>query len=349
MVFPTVSGELCLYTVCLEAIACKFGNNEGLVMGQAWDFRTDNNVLQAFSGRRKNAHVIVCGNEKGGSGKTTTSMHVVVALLKSGFKVATIDLDVRQKSLTRYVQNRRAWAQANGLELELPNHFRFDAASLDSAIENQTQDFSSFVRAVSEVEDNHDFVVVDTPGSDGYLMRLSHSMADTLITPMNDSFVDFDVLGRVDAKTLEIAEVSHYAVMVREARRQRRSADNGLLDWIVVRNRMASLASRNQQNLQGCIKELSLRLGFRIADGISERVIFREYFPMGLTALDDLDAISPDGRPSVSHLSARQEIRKLIRALRLPIDEQGRRRAAARKVWLERSDQPMQLPDIFAD
>lgn len=318
-------------------------------MGNMGEFEPRNGHTRFGPGRKKNAHVIVCGNEKGGSGKTTTSMHVVVALLKSGFKVATIDLDARQESLTRYIQNRRNWAQSRGVELELPNHYRFDIANSDSKVESQTQDFSSFVSAVTEVQDNHDFVVVDTPGSDGYLMRLSHSMADTLITPMNDSFVDFDVLGRVDPQTLEISDVSHYAVMVREARRQRRIVDNGLLDWIVVRNRMSSLDTRNQQNLHGCIKELSLRLGFRIADGISERVIFREYFPMGLTALDDLGSAAMEGKPTVSHLSARQEIRKLIRSLRLPIDEQGRRRAESRKIWLERSGKPMELPDIFAD
>ena len=318
-------------------------------MGKLGDIKPDDSLLQAMARRRKNAHVIVCGNEKGGSGKTTTSMHVVVALLKSGFKVATIDLDTRQQSLTRYVQNRRSWAQLHSLDLELPNHYRFDAATVDNTVERQSQDFSSFIRAVSQVEDSHDFVVVDTPGYDGYLMRLSHSMADTLITPLNDSFVDFDVLGKVDGKSFEVADVSHYALMVREARRQRRAADNGLLDWIVVRNRMASLASRNQQNLQACLKELSLRLGFRIADGISERVIFREYFPMGLTALDDLEMAMGEGKPSVSHLSARQEIRKLIRALRLPIDEQGRQRANARRVWLEKADKPLDLPDIFAE
>ncbi len=298
---------------------------------------------------KKTAHVIVCGNEKGGSGKTTTSMHIVIALLKSGFRVATIDLDTRQRSLTRYVQNRRDWARTHDIDLELPNHFRFDEARLDSVQANQSQDFSSLIRAVNEVEDDHDFIVVDTPGSDGYLMRLSHSMADTLLTPMNDSFVDFDVLGRVDPHSMEIADISHYAVMVREARRQRRTADNGLLDWVVVRNRIASLATRNQQNLNGCLHELSMRLGFRLADGISERVIFREYFPMGLTALDDLPEMMVNGeKPTVSHLSARQEIRKLIRTLRLPIDDQGRRRAEVRKQWLERSREPMELPDIFA-
>ena len=306
-------------------------------------------VARAIPRRRRNAHVIVCGNEKGGSGKTTTSMHVVVALLKAGYKVATVDLDVRQRSLTRYVQNRRNWAQLHRLDLELPNHFTFDAAAADSMLEAQSQDFAAFVDAIAAIEDVHDFVVVDTPGSDSYLMRLSHSMADTLVTPMNDSFVDFDVLGRVDPRTLEIAGVSHYAVMVREARRQRRAVDNGLLDWVVVRNRLSSLASRNQQNLVKSLRELSMRLGFRTADGISERVIFREYFPMGLTALDEVERIGTDGRPTVSHLSARQEVRKLIAALRLPIDEAGKRRAESRRTWMQQAHAPLEMPDIFAE
>ena len=299
--------------------------------------------------KKSGAHVIVCGNEKGGSGKTTTTMQIVVSLLKSGFKVATIDLDTRQKSLTRYIQNRENWAKSQGIELELPNHFRIDLSETDSISAAQDEDFQSFERAIREIQNSHDFLVIDTPGYNSYLMRLAHSMADTLITPMNDSFVDFDVLGTVDSDTLDVAEVSHYALMVREARRERRSIDDGLLDWVVVRNRMSSLTSRNEQNLMACAKELSLRLGYRLADGISERVIFREYFPKGLTALDDLAMLNVASGVSPSHTSARLEIENLIRVLRLPIDERSRKRAQARRVWLERSHLPMQMPDIFAD
>lgn len=305
--------------------------------------------IENTGARHKNAHVIVCGNEKGGSGKTTTCMHIVVALLKTGYKVATVDLDSRQRSLSRYVENRKNWARASNLDLELPNHFHFDRSVLDSANGADSEDFASFANVLADVERSHDFVVIDTPGSDNYLMRLAHSMADTLITPLNDSYVDFDVLGKVDAKTHEVCEVSHYASMVREARRQRRIADNSVLDWIVVRNRMATLSSRNQVNLHNSIRELSLRLGFRIANGISERVIFREFFPMGLTALDDLDHDTLGTRPTLSHLSARREIRHLLSALMLPIDERGKKRAKARRVWLESSLNPIKMPDIFAD
>ena len=301
---------------------------------------------QSISG---SAHVIVCGNEKGGSGKTTTSMHVAVALLKKGFKVATIDLDSRQNSLTRYTENRRRWSELNGLNLELSSHFRFDGSTLDSTMEAQMQDFSAFLRAIAEIENDHDFIVVDTPGSDGYLMRLAHSMADTLLTPMNDSFVDFDILGKVDALDMEVVDVSHYAKMVRNARRKRRDADDGLLDWIVVRNRLASLSSNNERNVHKCLHELSMRLGFRVADGISERVIFRQYFPKGLTALDDFELLTGEQKPNASHLSAREEIENLISVLRLPINDNARKMAQARQVWMEKSYAAVDMPDIFAD
>ncbi len=311
--------------------------------------RHDLYCVKDRANKKKSAHVIVCGNEKGGSGKTTTSMHIVVSLLKAGFKVATIDLDARQQSLTRYIQNRKNWAFIHGFDLELPNHFRFDLSRVDSNTEAQSSDYSSFERAICEVEHDHDFVVMDTPGSNSHLMRLAHSMADTLITPMNDSFVDFDVLGRVDPNSLEVSDISHYAVMVREARRQRRAVDNGLLDWIVVRNRMSTLNSRNQMNLLGAARELSLQLGFRIADGISERVIFREYFPMGLTALDDVSNLNIPCRKTSSHMAACLEVEKLIKILRLPIDQRGIQRAQARQSWLERKAKPLEMPDIFAD
>ncbi len=307
------------------------------------------NFSHGTKGHQKKAHVIVCGNEKGGSGKTTTSMHIVVALLKTGYRVATVDLDSRQQSFSRYIENRRKWARSANLDLETPNHFHFDKSVRDSANSADSEDFSSFACVLADIERSHDFVVIDTPGSDSYLMRLAHSMADTLITPLNDSFVDFDVLGKVDAQTHEIYEISHYANMVRECRRQRRIADNGVLDWIVVRNRMSSLTSRNEKNLANSIRELSLRLGFRVADGISERVIFREFFPMGLTALDDLDRETLGTRPSISHLSARREIRHLLSSLRLPIDERGKKRAEARRVWLDTPANSLAMPDIFAD
>jgi len=304
-------------------------------------------LMQADAGKPFSAHVIVLGNEKGGSGKSTTAMHVAVALLQAGQRVATVDLDSRQRSFTHYVENRRDWATRAGIKLEHPRHFcvaRGFGARLD---EIEAQEFAAFAEAVSAVEQTHDFVVIDTPGSDSYLMRLAHSMADTLITPLNDSFVDFDVLGMVDPTTFELTGMSHYAEMVREARRQRRLVDGGLTDWIVIRNRLSTLGSRNKRLVGAGVEALSRQLGFRSVDGFAERVVYREYFPRGLTALDNIDEAALGQRASLSHNTARDEVKCLIDALKLPIDDRGRRRAVARAEWAASLDKPLDTHDLL--
>lgn len=292
------------------------------------------------------AHVVVLGNEKGGSGKSTTAMHVAIALTLMGQRVATIDLDSRQKSFTRYIDNRRAWARHARLNLKLPVHFCVARGTTLKLDENESIEFAGFAEAVSAVEKSHDFIVVDTPGTDSYLTRLAHSMADTLITPLNDSFVDLDVIGTVDATTYSVSGESHYALMVRNARRQRRLIDGTRMDWIVVRNRLSILGSRNKRLVGQGLGELAARLGFRCAEGLAERVIYRELFPRGLTALDNLDEPTLGTKPSLSHAAARLEVMSLVEALRLPLDARGKRRAAARSEWFAALEKPLETHDV---
>jgi chromosome partitioning protein len=295
------------------------------------------------------AHVVVLGNEKGGSGKSTTAMHIAVALMKAGQKVATIDLDSRQQSFTHYFDNRRAWAAGANLNLELPVHYCVSRGEGMKIEENEAHEFAGFAEAVTAIEHSHDFVVIDTPGADTYLNRLAHSMADTLITPLNDSFVDFDVLGRVDPRTYDLIGTSHYSEMVREARRQRRIVDGKLTDWIVVRNRLSVIGSRNKRLVGEGLQQLGNRLGFRFSDGFAERVVYREFFPRGLTALDTIDEATLGTRPNLSHVTAREEVEGLLKTLRLPIDERGRLRAQARAEWFASADQPLDLRDLLQE
>ena len=304
-------------------------------------------MLQATT--RASAHVVVIGNEKGGSGKSTTAMHVAVALMNVGQRVATIDLNSRQKSFTHYIENRRAWAKRARLDLRLPIHFCVARGNTLKLDENEAIEFAGFADAVASVEKSHDFIVVDTPGTDSYLTRLAHSMPDTLITPLNDSFVDFDVLGTVDPTSYTVTGESHYAEMVREARRQRRLIDGAHMDWIVVRNRLSVLGSRNKRLVGEGLTELAIRLGFRCADGLAERVIYRELFPRGLTALDTLDEATLGARPNMAHVTARQEVMTLIEHLKLPLDERGQRRAAARAEWFSAQRTPLELHDLIED
>jgi chromosome partitioning protein len=304
-------------------------------------------LVQASSRRPASPHVIVLGNEKGGAGKSTIAMHVTVALLNFGQRVATIDLDLRQRSFTCYIENRRAWAKRSGCILALSDHHCVPRGTTQNLDGNETIEFAGFVDALTSVEQTHDFIVIDTAGTDSHLTRLAHSMANTLITPLNDSFVDFNVLGIVDPETYSVTGESHYARMVRESRQQRRLADGAQLDWVVVRNRVSSLESRNKQRIARGIGELSVRLGFRVAEPLGDRVIYRELFPRGITALDNLDETTLGTRPTLSHVTARRELMNLIETLKLPIDERARERTAAHAEWLAVRDKPLDVHDVI--
>lgn len=267
--------------------------------------------------RTRPAQVIVVGNEKGGSGKSTIAMHIATALLKSGRRIATIDIDARQKTFTSYIQNRQAWASLIGRNLEIPDHFCVDETVNFPSTEDRAAGSKAFAGTVEELAQTHDFIVIDTAGHDSYLARLAHSMADILVTPLNDSFVDFDVLGTVDPQTFGVTGIGHYAQMVEDARSQRQLLNNKTIDWIVLRNRLSTLGSRNKRLVGEGLHELARRLNFRCVEGLAERVIFREFYPRGLTTLDDLDAGTLGTRPTMSHMTARMEVENLLAAMGL--------------------------------
>ncbi len=224
------------------------------------------------------AHLIVFGNEKGGSGKTTAAMHVAVALARLQKRVAVVDLDTRQRSLAQQLEHRAAWRARHAVELAQPEVLpvaRSGAASLDAAAE---EDAASFARVIAQAETAFDFVVIDTPGADTKLSRLAHAAADTLVTPMNDSFVDFDLLARVDPQSFEVQRPSVYSDFVWDCRKQRLLARKPALDWVVMRNRIAATEARNKRRVSAALDALARRIGFRVAPGFGERVIYRELF-----------------------------------------------------------------------
>jgi len=265
---------------------------------------------------KKRPHIIVLGNEKGGSGKSTTAMHVVVSLLRQGKKVAAIDLDSRQRSLTRYLENRREWCERNNIDLPFPKAFVAERSDLNNVEEAQAKERETF-EAILDTVSNFDFIVIDSPGSDTYLSRVGHSVADTLITPLNDSFVDFDLLAEIDPDSFEVKAPSLYSELVWESRKNRAMNERASIDWIVLRNRISSFDAKNERRLGEVLSALAPRIGFRIAPGFGERVIFRELFPSGKTLMDLAEG-NPGFRMSMSHVAARQEVRDLMTTLKLP-------------------------------
>jgi chromosome partitioning protein len=261
------------------------------------------------SPRRPNGpKIIVFGNEKGGTGKSTAAMQVAIGLLRQGHAVATLDLDARQGTLSRYMANR----EAHG-DLPMPAHGAITASALRDVEDAAKVDEEALDAALATLEDRN-FVVIDTPGSDNRLSRLAHARADTLVTPINDSFVDFDLLARVDPKTRRILGPSIYAEGVWSRRKERALAGGTPIDWIVLRNRLGYSESRNKREMGDAVAELAKRIGFRTVPGFGERVIFRELFLSGLT-LFDLGAAAGGPPLAMSHLAGRQEARVLIDAI----------------------------------
>jgi chromosome partitioning protein len=263
------------------------------------------------------ARVIVIGNEKGGAGKSTVSIHLSVALLCIGKKVGVIDLDVRQRSLTRYLENRTRWMQNTGAKLSMPEIVRVEASQDRDLDKAEVEESQRFLTSLARLKRECDFIIIDAPGGDTFLSRLAHMHADTLITPLNDSFVDFDLLGDVNPQTLEVLRPSFYSEMVWTCRKKKAQTSRRPIDWVVMRNRMSPLAARNKERVGGALENLSKRIGFRLAPGLSERVIYRELFPAGLTLLD-LTESSSNVAFTMSHKAARQELRDLLIVLQLP-------------------------------
>ncbi|MGH7024976.1 MAG: division plane positioning ATPase MipZ [Caulobacteraceae bacterium] len=247
------------------------------------------------------AHVIVIGNEKGGAGKSTVATHLASALMHEGASVAVLDLDVRQRSTERFFVNRRAWGEAQGLALLQPTNHRCleTLADLPEALAIEA-----------------DFLIVDTPGADTELSRAVHRAADLIVTPMNDSFVDFDVLGVVDPISLEVTRPSIYSETVWEARKARAQQRGRSIDWVVLRNRLAPVEARNRRRVDERLGTLGRRVGFRAIAGLRDRVIYRELFPFGLTVSDLARGVRPI-QVSMGHIVARQELRMLLYELGL--------------------------------
>jgi chromosome partitioning protein len=262
------------------------------------------------------AHIIVVGNEKGGSGKSTTCMHVATALARMGHRVGALDLDLRQKSFARYVENRRAFIAREELALATPDYHDLPPVDQDALPPGENPFDQRLSAAVTELEPASDFIIIDCPGSHTRLSQVAHSLADTLITPLNDSFIDFDLLARIDPETGKVRGPSIYSEMVWQARQLRAQAGLKPIDWIVVRNRLGAQQMHNKKKVGAALEDLSKRIGFRVAPGFSERVIFRELFPRGLTLLDLKD--TGVEQLNLSNIAARQELRDLISALNLP-------------------------------
>jgi chromosome partitioning protein len=261
-------------------------------------------------------HVVVVGNHKGGCGKSTVAMHLIVSLLHEKRRIASFDLDLTQQTLTRYIENRIEWGRMHRVPLEIPDHYAIVGPSI-AAPHPEATDASVFTSALATLPAGYDYVVIDTPSGENHLSLLAHALADTLVTPINDSFVDLDVIGTMAPSSDFKPRRSRYAEMVATASERRTLVSSRPTDWVVVRNRLARLPSRNQRQVAEMLEVMAPEIGFRIARGLSDRVIFREFFPVGLTAFDPLDEKRLGLNTSMAHVMASTEVRCLMQDIGL--------------------------------
>lgn len=262
----------------------------------------------------RHAKCIVVGNEKGGSGKSTTVINLIFGLMNRGHSVVCADLDFRQRTLTRFLECRAAYAEATGRQLPMPDLRRFSPSALGMVATAKGAELSRYDAFMKGLQGNGDFIVVDTPGNDTILGAHAHSHADVLVTPINDSFIDLDVIARLTPLDLHVTGPGHYTESVWEQRALKQARDRSDTQWIVLRNRLSALESNNKRSIDAVMEELSERFGFQALSGFGERVIFRELFLKGLT-LFDVSAADGDHRRVMSHVAAKHEVRNLINAV----------------------------------
>ena len=259
-------------------------------------------------------HFIVFANEKGGTGKSTTAVHTAIALAASGHRVGVLDLDSRQRTTTRYLENRDATMRRTGDTLPVATY---------EVLEEQTED--ALAAAIDRLSAACDVLVIDTPGRDDPVARAAILRADTLVTPMNDSFVDLDLIGQVHPDTFKVTKPSFYAELIWNSRTARAKTTGKSVDWVVLRNRLQHIQSHNLARVGAAMDELARRVGFRVIPGLGERVIYRELFPKGLTLLD----LKHLGEVGIGHIAARQELREMIAGLSIPSANEQREPIAA--------------------
>ncbi|WP_188237801.1 division plane positioning ATPase MipZ [Sphingopyxis sp. LK2115] len=251
-------------------------------------------------------HRIIFANEKGGTGKSTCAVHFAVALASQGWRVAGIDLDPRQRTFHRYLENREQTAKRRDIVLPTPQFEVFEGSTI-----------AELDAQVARLSEGADYFVADTPGRDDVFARHLATSADTLITPINDSFIDFDLIGQVDPETFQVTRPSFYSELIWDTRKARAKSDGRTIDWIILRNRLQHVDAHNMRRVGEALNQLSRRVGFRVIPGLGERVIYRELFPAGLTLLDKAHL----GGMGIGHVVARQELREAMGGLNLPARE----------------------------
>lgn len=244
-----------------------------------------------------NAQIIVFANEKGGVGKSTLAFHTSIALARSGHKVLAIDLDRRQQSFSRALENRAATSRSLGIDLPSPQTLM---------LEHQTG--AMLMQEIARVGTGRTTIIIDVAGHDSPIARRAIAMADKIITPVNPTFIDLDSVAHFNAATMRFAKLGRFAETVEQLQTERHERGLPKTDWMLVKNRVRKAEKLQLKRFDQALDQLPAHLGVRLLSGLTERVAYRELFMFGLTHADCNDL------PGMAHMgvSNTDEITRFI-------------------------------------
>ena len=267
-------------------------------------------VLHDLLGRKlPNAHLVVFANEKGGVGKSTLAFHCALALAHLGKRVLAIDCDRRQQTLRHLLEARDGTMRALKVDLPRPSH-----AVLDK------QSGALLLQEIERLGRDCDFILIDLPGHDSPVARRAIALANTIVTPVNCSPADIHGLGSVNPVNHQLRKAAPFAELIVAMRAERIVSGLDPFDWVVVKNRIRRCELRLILSADRDLATMARDLGFRFINGLTERLIYRELLPFGLSH-SDLRLIPGLGRTRSVHAL---ELQQLLEGLDLPQSAGGR-------------------------
>lgn len=166
------------------------------------------------------AKKIAIANQKGGVGKTTTALNLADALMHCGYNVLVLDLDPQCNTTGSYqaqtvgeytlydVMNKACTTKEAIQKTEVGEIIAGDPklVEIDSKLKESVGGYNVMKKALKEVEEQYDYIIMDTPPNLGVFMLNALTAADGVIIPIKAEKYAIDGLGKLNETIQEVID-----------------------------------------------------------------------------------------------------------------------------------------------